>query len=491
MPELPTPPHTSPIRRPLLIRRLLSVAVTLALALLLMGITGVTGNAAPITRAATGTCTVTPGKAPFPTISSATSGASGANCATVMLPFGTIKEQVVIDHPLTLVGKGAGKTTILHPAPGPTTKSIVENGDAEDYVIDVTSPGVTISKLTIDGASYGCHTHNTCGSSNANPDYILFGIALQARYFTLDSATLQHLGNTKQSGDGVPIGGQSIVSGSNDAVTLKNSAFRSFTGPTLMLLNPEPAPFVFTHNTVSGSTANVIGLAYGGDGAQITSNTFSGFMARSGAVNVALAITGANDEISGNSFSHDGTGIFVAGASGANTLEHNTFTQTQGAILLGMDTAGQIVRNNKISFTTAGKGALSLGAGILLCQEGADQISGNTITRAVYGIVVLQGSSAGCAAPTAASMISANTFSRSSRYDLLDETRGGGTGGTMNTYSGNTCRTSSPLKLCGAHLVTRQVGVAGSATPFPAAIPSIGAYLAWLQHSALHNASSG
>jgi hypothetical protein len=400
-----------------------------------------------------------------------------------MLPTGTLKEQVVIDHPLTLVGKGAGRTTILHPTPGSATKSIVENGDAEDYVIDVTSPGVTISKLTIDGASYGCHTHNTCGSSSG--DYLQFGIALQARKFTLDSVTLQHLGNTKQSGYGVPIGAQSIASGGNDAVTLKNSAFRSFTGPTLMLLNPEPAPFVFTHNTVSGSTANMIGLAYGGDSAQITSNTFSGFMAKSGQVNVALAIAGAKDEISHNTFSHDGTGIFVAGASGANTLEHNTFTQTQGAILLAMDTAGQVVRNNKISFTTAGKGALSLGAGILLCQEGADQISGNTITRSVYGIVVLQDSSGGCAAPTAASTFSGNTLSRSSRFDLLDETRGGGTGGTMDTYSGNSCHTSSPLKLCGAHLAARQVGAVGGATPLPAAMPSIGAYLAWLRHSGI------
>lgn len=466
--------------------RLLTIPLALGLVLLFLPSLSTPAHAA-------GRCVVTPGRGTYPTVNSATSGASGAACSTVVLPAGTFSEQVNIDHALTLTGAGAGRTTILHPTPGPTTRSITQGSDAVDYVIDVSAPGVTISKLTIDGRSYGCHTANTCGSPSGY--YALYGIDLRARHFTLDSVTIQHLGNARQQGDGYPIGGQASDSGSDQSATIKHSTFRSFTGLVLMALQPEPSPLVFTDNTVSGSPTSQFGLAVFGDGAQIMRNSFSGFM-QHGAVSasrfpatIALLVGGANDHVSGNHFTNDDTGVLVAGASGVNTIENNTFQNTHGALILGLNAPGQIVRGNTIRTTRAGKDPLALGAGILLCQESGDQISKNQISSSVYGVAVLASTQSQCAAPSSPNAFLNNRLSRSSRYDLYDESRGGATGGTMDTYSGNVCRTSSPASLCNARATRGTQSAIGRSTPqgvingaMPGAGP-IGAYLTRLQHS--------
>jgi pectin methylesterase-like acyl-CoA thioesterase len=97
----------------------------------------------------------------FSTIQAAVTAAAGSNHDTISISAGTFQEQVLIDgsqvQNLTIVGAGAGVTTILSPDAGSLAENFTTAQNTHEYhnqdpLIGIENgANVTIENLTIDG----------------------------------------------------------------------------------------------------------------------------------------------------------------------------------------------------------------------------------------------------------------------------------------------------------------------------------------------------
>ena len=113
----------------------------------------------------------------------------------------------------------------------------------------------------------------------------------------------------------------------------------------------------------------------------------------------------------------------IDGGAG-NGIRTSTGLPLTGAVTV---TNNQVnARTNGIAFQVAVQGT---------------EISGNTVTNSTVNGIHLE-------AGVAAAVVSGNTISGSAAVDCQDDSTGGGTAGTANTWTGNTGTTTQPAGLC-------------------------------------------
>ena len=318
---------------------------------------------------------------------------------TINLGAGTYTEPVTINKPLTLIGAGAGVTTV--------------SGNNTSRVLDISSSGnVTLDNLTIANGNAADDTGggirylgtgtlnvtnssvsgNTAGSSggifavdgtltltnstvsNNTAQFGSGGIFVADGTLTLTNSTVS--GNTTQSGSGGIFAPGGILTLTNSTVSNNTTEFGSgggifATGGTLTL----------TNSTVSNNTAQEGGGIYAADGtATLTNSTVSnntaqftggGIFAADGMLNVT------NSTVSDNTTQFSGGGIFAGG--GTATLSNSTVSdntaQDGGGIFATGGTA--TLSNSTVSGNTAGQS----GGGIYNNFASALNLTNSTIAN--------------------------------------------------------------------------------------------------------------
>jgi copper-binding protein NosD len=404
------------------------------------------------TAHAAGACSV--GAGAHLTINSATTDAA---CTSVTVPAGTFSEQVIINHPLTLTGSGAGSTILKYPV---TITTPALNGQS-DFVVLAQSAGVTISSFTVDGANFNCNTPqatNVCGGAT-----FMYGVILGAGGITVDHVTIQHVGAaggpSANGTTGVGIGGGA----SNGAtVLIQNSTVQGIIGPAMQTgFTGTPVRFLGNHVIGASNSGGADGV-FAGD--VVAGNTFENFHMTgtppnfaAGAIADTALVVGGGAQVTNNTFTNTDNAIVVSDSQSADTISGNTFTHTQTAIAAaGNYQAPQTISDNTINDTYVGGWGEAPGTAIALCRDEDDSVTGNTITgSAQYGIHVYSQHEPGCLSPapgsipTSRNTISRNSISGSGVADIRDSTSGGaGTSGTANSYAENTCAASDPPGLC-------------------------------------------
>lgn len=406
----------------------------------------------PQTAHAAGACSV--GAGTHLTINSATTDAA---CTSVTVPAGTFSEQVIINHPLTLTGSGAGGTIITYPV----TVTTPALAGQSVFVVSAQSAGIAISSLTVDGAGFNCNTPqatNVCGGAT-----FMLGLDLGAGGITVDHVTIQNVG----APGGPSVGGTTgfgIGGGASNGpvVLIQNSTFQRIIGPAMQTgFTGTPVRFLGNHVIGASNSGGEDGV-FAGD--VVAGNTFENFHMTGtppnfapGAITDTALIVGGGSQVTNNTFTNTDNAIVVSDARFADTISGNTFTHTQTAIAAaGNYQAPQTISDNTINDTYVGGWGEAPGTAIALCRDEDDSVTGNTITgSAQYGIHVYSQHEPGCLSPapgsipTSRNTISRNTISGSGVADIRDSTSGGsGTSGTANSYAENICAASDPTGLC-------------------------------------------
>lgn len=241
-----------------------------------------------------------------------------------------------------------------------------------------------------------------------------------------------------QTGIGIQIGGSPGDTSTGSATVVNNVVTRYQKGGIVVLRDGSDA--VVKGNTVLGA----------GPTDKIAQNGIE--------VSVGATATVTRNLVAGNDYTGGGvvgTGIYVFDA-GPVRVTDNLIVGNQLGVLLESQTAGAFVSGNDIVGSTfigidvAGEGDGTIISrnyvtgskvdGIRLEAATGVLVDRNTVTRSGgNGIAVQEGSEG--------NFVTRNKVSKSSGFDLFDDTTGGGTAGTANFYSGNKAKTTSPAGL--------------------------------------------
>jgi parallel beta-helix repeat protein len=242
-------------------------------------------------------------------------------------------------------------------------------------------------------------------------------------------------------GDGLIIGQSGVV------LTIKGgNTIRGSGEGTGILLGAGVSGVTVQSGTIAGFATGV--RATGNDGGtfsalRVTGNTDAGLDVTGNgntidrvlaeANGAGLVVDGDGNVVTGNRAEGNGGGISVTGAG--NTVSRNVVKLSAAAGMV-IDGTGALVERNQI--TSSGDAGLTLTG------------TGHTVSR---NAVKLSGGH-GLAIPSGGAMtLGRNTTDRSGGFGIRDETAGGGTGGTANTYAKNVCEgaalgDSAPAGLC-------------------------------------------
>jgi parallel beta-helix repeat protein len=301
---------------------------------------------------------------------------------TVQVGAGTFAEQVHIPKDLTVVGAGAGSTSIQAPASLPAAGDIVQ--------IDGPSVAVDMSALTVAGPG-----PSGCGSINAGI-HVMSGASADLHDLSVSDIRDQPLSGC-QNGRAIRVGDpgspatavvrtSTIVNYQKNGLDVRDPASslnahdNTITGPgatTLIASNGVVvigAQAAIVHNTISGNECN--NVTCGPDPINDTQST-----------GVLLFPAGAGSTVSGNAISANDIGVYNTGTSTitGNQLTNNRF---EGIVL---DDGSATVSLNTVQGGNIGVAALSFGgnsgnsAGTLSCnhitlatQAGIELIDDNT-----------------------------------------------------------------------------------------------------------------
>ena len=204
----------------------------------------------------------------YPTIQAAVDAASDGD--RVVVRAGTYVEQVTVDKDISIVGAGAGSTTIR--APG----TLVPGALGDSAIVDVHGGArVSIARLTVSGPGAG-----TCDAGPLRDGIFVWGDA----HLDLVDARVAHIHDTPiadcfRSGHGVRLG--DAIAETNGTANITRSVIDDFQVVGIVVIN-EGSSLVLSHSTIAGP-GKVLGVATAGiemvRGAQqgtVTHNVISG-----------------------------------------------------------------------------------------------------------------------------------------------------------------------------------------------------------------------
>ncbi len=381
----------------MLLRRRISLAGLVAFALLAFGaVDDASGRS-------TATLTVCQNGASYSTIQDAVTAA--ANGDTIQVCAGIFTEQVVIPSTLSNVTlQGAAKQSVISaPASMTGEKAIVEVAGAH---------GVTVTGFTISGP----------GSTNCNS--LRYGVEVDSG----GSATVT-------ANDITDIRDSEIPGGCPNGWGIGAGVLSTVASGT------DSGNVIATNNRITNFQKSAILLKGAGSVDVVTGNTVVGFGPTSQATQNGIQVSaGASATISGNDISAD----------------HFTGPDDQATgILLYSTLQNVVVSNNVVHDNDVGIDAFAV------TPAGTVVVSGNTIAGSHTGIVVngatgvtfrnntVTGSSANGIVGDGSShenVFDSNNVSGAppGQFDCLDNSSGSGTDGTDNTWTANTCGSSSP-----------------------------------------------
>ena len=383
---------------------------------------------------------------------------------------GAFNTPLAISQSLSIVGtvqSGAIATTLKPSSTVPDTDSTYENAQPQTIgaLIDVTNgASVSLSNLSINGASasasfdstgcqdnfVGVYYHNASGSLS---NVTVKGIELEPSLFGCQDGLAVYAATDA----GSPTGSSVTMSGVTVKTYDKNGITCSDPG---------------TSCSVAGSTVTGIGAtsAIAQNGVQL------GF----GASGTITGTTITGDSYTGGGTDNQATGILVYD-SAATTVSNNTLSANDINIFAGADSGAVAgdwsITGNAVSGATdnvtngnPGNGeGNGYGDGIQIDGVGGTNptsVSTNTSSSNYeYGIALYSTSSATVSSNVAntnydgiyvdsassGNTVNDNTTKHNTRYDLEDLSTGGGTAGTADTWTGNTCKPaadSTPEGLC-------------------------------------------
>jgi hypothetical protein len=479
---------------------------TLALAAAAIGAAPAFASLSSVSVATTGTDAPACGSpaSPCKTISYALGIA--ASGATVHVAAGTYNEQVVISHPVSIVGAGAGHT-IIQPSTLPTAATDSDSAQPQLAIVDVT-PGtssVSLSSLTVDGSAasplfnaFGCasdfigvYYHDASGSlsnvavSNIELPVTLFGCQDGLGvYVTTDagSTTPSHVAMTGLSVTAYDKNG--ITCDDLGTVCSVTSSQVTGVGPTPLIAQNGIQIYAASAATIAGNTVTANSYtdpSYTGPGAYYTVSTG------------ILLIDDGSLQVTGNTVTgNDGNIYALEDTGGAATPG----IPTPGAWAITGNNASGAVNNSG----TSGGGSIKvpfgggIGDGIDVDSTSAPvSLTGNTVANdpefgiALYGVTgaAVQLNAAhgdgdglyvggpgtvgaasshdsfslnswtgnqqdGIFADTATSGLAftGNLATGNGTLDVLDASTGSGTAGTANSWVATVCSTSSPTAIC-------------------------------------------
>ena len=161
-------------------------------------------------------------------------------------------------------------------------------------------------------------------------------------------------------------------------------------------------------------------------------------MAASGGI--LLFEAGDDVTVSGNTADRNDVGVWVIGTSNAAVLNNKLKSSSFDGIAIQSGT-------NPAGFNTVSKNTATLnGNGIGLYDTSSNVIENNTVSTSDGPGIFVDVDATG-------NFLTKNKSTKNFTYGIEDESVGGGTGGTANTYSGNSCSgngtaKSDPAGLC-------------------------------------------
>jgi hypothetical protein len=360
------------------------------------------------------------------TIQAAVNAASAGD--TIRVCAGTYNEAVTVNKSLFIRGAQAGvdaRTGRTNPA----RESIVQPpGGSNGFTVDSGAGNVTI-----DG-------------------------------FTVQNSTLSGI-DTLNGGSGYTIV-NNIVTGNHLGMAFRSPGTAS--SPSAIRFNR------IQNNNVGagGGTGVFLGGTQGTDFTSISSNRFSGHVSTD--INTQGVLAGTDPAealtISSNTSVDSATFLVLLHANSpsvtANQVTKNAALPSGSAMLIDSRTDNAQIRSNQITggvgtginvtalfgitpapstnLNVTGNVVRSRTNGMRVAALSSGRFSGNVISGSSNDGILVESS----VTPTTPLVFSGNVSQTSSVWDAEDDTTGGGTAGTANTWSGNVCPKDSPNGIC-------------------------------------------
>lgn len=350
---------------------------------------------------------------PYCTISEAVAAASPGN--TIIVRPGEYNETVVVDKSLFIRGAQAGVTATK----GRTKSSRESTLDNASGGFDLTADNITINGFTIEW------------TTDTSPTSLASGIRtsqLHSGYRIINNIIRDNIAGVYLNSDNTS---PNVVAGNrfhanNEAGSGSGNGIESDQGLHNTAIH---------NNLFSGNSSNAIGLTDGpftNSGIQIRHNR---------ADSPVVLYNTSGSSVSKNTFGRDvGSAVFLGGNDQTIVIDSNTMNAPVFAGVRVGDNptvinTGITISNNTIrgaGFYGIHIGASSLTAGTI----NANTVNGND----PEGIFTESGNDG--------NTFQDNVVTRSKSFDIEDDSSGGGTSGTANTYINNTCGSSDPSGLC-------------------------------------------
>lgn len=364
---------------------------------------------------------------------------------TIKVCAGTYNEGVNVDKPLTFNGAKAG-VDARSGRTNPAQESIVTPpADDDGFFVETGVSNVTIDGFTIRGA--------TEVSSDVQGISTLFGGSGFRIINNIITDNPMGINFRSRGPDAIP----SLIS--RNRIVDNN---RPGSGLQGIFIGGGSAPAnVGTDNTSisnnlfgdhQGQDINTQGVLAGGDPSEdLTITNNRSVDSRS----FLILINSNNPVVSGNQIQKPTTGTsgnsmrLDSNTNGAE-VTRNVISSGRGSGILvsalfgSMDPSTDLnVERNVIQRIALGTGTDGTGAGLRVNALDSGTFSSNVLTRNYLGIQV-----ASTVAPTTPLVFSRNSARGSTLLDAQDETTGGGTAGTANTWTQNVCPKDSPNGIC-------------------------------------------
>lgn len=388
--------------------------------------------------------------------------------AKISVGAGTFTTPLAISQSLSIVGtvQSGANATVLNPSSTvPDTDSTYQNASPQTIgaLVDVTGGAtVGLTDLTINGAG------TSATFSGCQDDFV--GV-----YFHNASGSLTNVGVKGVELPQVDFGCQDGLavyaatdegSATGSAVTMSSVNVKTYDKNGITCSDPHTSCTI-TNSTVKGIgptpliAQNGIQLSYGAvgtvTGTTISGNSYTGGGTDNQATGILIYDTAATS-VTGDTLSANDINIFAgadSGATGGNwTISSNTVSGATDNVTNGDPGNGegneygdgiQVDGVNSTNPTAVDSNTSSSNYeyGVGLYDSSDVTVSGNTTNTNYDGIFVDSASSG--------NDITSNVAKHNTRYDLEDLSTGGGTSGTDDTWSSNTCKPvldSAPEGLC-------------------------------------------
>ncbi|NLU71887.1 hypothetical protein HCC61_04170 [Streptomyces sp. HNM0575] len=362
----------------------------------------------------------------YATIQAAVDAASAGD--TIRVCAGTFNEAVTVNKSLVFRGARAGvdarvgrtnpaQESIVQPPAGSTGFTVTGG------VSDVTIDGFTVRNSTADGISTlaggsGFTIVNNIVSGNR------IGINFRSPG-TSSSPSLIRRNRLTDNNNSLPQGGTGIFLGGGQGTDFTSITQNRFSGHVNadvntqgVLAGTDPAEELSITNNTSADSSTFLVLV-NADAPEVTSNQITKSSALPAGTAVLVDSNTDQAQIQGNTITGGaGNGISVTAQFGS--LDPSTALNVRGNIITS--------RTNGVNVSALGSGTFS----------------SNVIRSSSNNGIQVNSS----VAPTVPLVFNGNVATGNAVWDANDDTSGGGTAGTANTWTGNVCPKDDPNGIC-------------------------------------------